>query len=74
MNKQEMPGLSLNKEPDAQVDLLRGFFGGFVRGVLEDRVERQASLIVQALRARLESGNPPDEASDLVVSERRGVH
>ena len=49
----------------SQVDLLRGFFGGFVRGVLEDRVERQAPLIVRGLRARLESGNPPDEAPTL---------
>jgi hypothetical protein len=47
----------------SQVDLLRGFFGGFVRGVLEDRVERQAPLIVRGLRVRLESGNPPDAAS-----------
>jgi hypothetical protein len=43
----------------SQVDLLRGFFGAFVRGVLEDRVERQAPLIVRGLRARLESGAPP---------------
>jgi hypothetical protein len=43
----------------SQVDMLRGFFGGFVRGVLEDRVERQAPLIVRGLRARLESGSPP---------------
>jgi hypothetical protein len=35
-----------------------------MRGVLEDRVERQAPLIVRGLRARLESGNPPDEPSD----------
>jgi hypothetical protein len=48
----------------SQVDLLRGFFGGLMRGVLEDRVERQAPLIVRGLRARLESGNPPDEPSD----------
>jgi hypothetical protein len=58
----------------SQVDMLRGFFGGVVRGVLEDRVERQAPLIVRGLRARLESGNPPDEASDPVGNARRGVH
>jgi hypothetical protein len=58
----------------SQVDLLRGFFGGFVRGVLEDRVERQAPLIVRGLRARLESGEPSDEASDPVANDRRGVH
>jgi len=57
----------------SQVDMLRGFFGGFVRGVLEDRVERQALLIVRGLRARLESGNPPDAGSDSVAHARRGV-
>jgi hypothetical protein len=57
----------------SQVDMLRGLFGGFVRGVLEDRVERQAPLIVRGLRARLESGNPHDEGSDSVANERRGV-
>jgi hypothetical protein len=45
----------------SQVDLLRGFFGTIVRGVLEDRVARQAPAIVGTLRARLESGDPPDE-------------
>jgi hypothetical protein len=58
----------------SQVDMLRGFFGGFVRGVLEDRVARQAPLIVRGLRARLESGNPPDETSDPSANERPGVH
>jgi hypothetical protein len=58
----------------SQVDMLRGFFGTFVRGVLEDRVERQAPLIVRGLRARLESGNPPDEVSDSFVKKGFGVH
>ena len=49
---------------DGQLAVLRGFFGGLMRGVLEDRVERQAPLIVGGLRARLERGNPPDEPSD----------
>jgi hypothetical protein len=57
----------------SQVDMLRGFFGAFVRGVLEDRVERQAPLIVRGLRARLESGNPPDEISDPSAKGRPGV-
>lgn len=47
---------------------------GLVRGVLEDRVERQAPLIVRGLRARLESGNPPDEVSDPFGKRRLGVH
>lgn len=58
----------------SQVDMLRGFFGGFVRGVLEDRVERQAPQIVRGLRARLESGNPPDKASDPFMNKRLGGH
>lgn len=45
----------------SQVDSLRGFFGGLVRGMLEDRVERQAPQIIQGLRARLEGGAPRDE-------------
>lgn len=57
----------------SQVDMLRGFFGAFVRGVLEDRVERQAPLIVRGLRARLESGNPPDAISDPFAKGRPGV-
>jgi hypothetical protein len=37
----------------SQIDMLKGFFGAFVPGVLEDRVELQAPLIVRGLRARL---------------------
>lgn len=44
----------------SQVDLLRGFFGAFVRSVLEDRLEKHGPAIVRGLRARLESGGPPD--------------
>jgi hypothetical protein len=42
----------------SQVDLLRGFFGRFVRSALENRIEDQAPAIVRGLRARLESGEP----------------
>ena len=56
----------------SQIDLLRGFFGGFVRGVLEDRLERQAPLIVRGLRVRLESGRP-EAAPDPFANQRRGV-
>jgi hypothetical protein len=57
----------------AWIDILRGFFGAFVRGVLEDRVERQAPLVVRGLRARLESGNPPDELPDPFANGSPGV-
>ena len=44
----------------SQVDLLRGFFGGLTRGVLEARLKRQAPQVVRGLRMRLESGTPPE--------------
>jgi hypothetical protein len=57
----------------SQVDLLRGFFGGLVRGVLEDRLERQAPQIIGGLRARLESGAPPEKRSTPFAREISGV-
>jgi hypothetical protein len=39
-----------------ELDLLRGFFGPFARGILEARLGRHAPRIVAGLRARLESG------------------
>ena len=44
----------------SQVDFLRGWFGGLMRGMLEDRLEREAPLIVRSLRERLESGAPSE--------------
>ena len=44
----------------SQLDMLRGFVGTLLRGVLEGRVERQAPSIIRGLRERLESGEPPD--------------
>jgi hypothetical protein len=55
----------------SQVDVLRGWVGGLVRGVLERRLEREAPLVVGGLRARLESGAPPAEPADLVISRIR---
>jgi hypothetical protein len=42
----------------SQLDLLRGFFGGLARSVVEARLERQSPQIVRGLRLRLESGSP----------------
>jgi hypothetical protein len=53
----------------AQVDLLRGWFGRFMRGALEDRLERQAPSIIRGLRARLESGVPSATPADPFASE-----
>lgn len=55
----------------SQVDLLRGWFGGLVRSVLEDRLERHAPQIVRGLRARLESGAPPAGPGDPFLTESR---
>jgi hypothetical protein len=43
----------------SRVDVVTGFFGGLVRGLLEGRLEREAPQIIRGLRARLESGKPP---------------
>jgi hypothetical protein len=40
----------------SQVDFLRGWLGGLMRGRIEGRLERQAPLVIRGLRARLESG------------------
>ena len=44
----------------SQLDLLRSPFAGMFRGALEDRLERNAPEVVRGLRARLESGHPPE--------------
>ena len=52
----------------SQLDLLRSPFAGMFRGALEDRLERNAPEVVRGLRARLESGHPPERplhAADL---------
>lgn len=44
----------------SDVDVLGGFWGGLVRRVLERRLRSEAPGILQALRTRLESGDPPE--------------
>jgi hypothetical protein len=41
------------------VDVLDGIFGGLVRRIIERRVKAEAPGILNALRVRLESGDPP---------------
>jgi hypothetical protein len=41
------------------VDVLGGLWGGMVRRVLERRLRSEAPAILQTLRGRLESGDPP---------------
>jgi hypothetical protein len=45
-----------------ELDILGGFFGGLARSTMERRLGRQAPLVVEDLRRRLEGG-PPDNAS-----------
>ena len=47
----------------SQVDFLRGWFGGLMRGMLEDRLEREAPLVIRGLRTRLESDSRLDDLS-----------
>jgi hypothetical protein len=53
----------------SQVDFLRGWFGGLMRGMLEDRLDREAPQVIRGLRTRLESGVPPAELADPFATE-----
>jgi hypothetical protein len=43
----------------SDVDVLDGVFGGLVRRAIERRVQQEAPAVLNALRGRLESGDPP---------------
>lgn len=43
----------------SRVDVLHGFLGGLVRRIVERRLRSEAGDVVDALRRRLESGDPP---------------
>mgnify|MGYP001172896244 FL=1 len=43
----------------SRVDVLDGLFGGLVRRVMERRVREDAAMVVDAVRQRLQSGEPP---------------
>ena len=43
----------------SDVDMLRGMFGGLTRWVLQRRLKQDATNVLQGLRRRLESGEPP---------------
>lgn len=43
----------------SHVDMLDGFFGGLLRRVIEGRVRDEAPPVLDALRTRLENGDPP---------------
>lgn len=43
----------------SQVDVVGGMFGGLVRWLIQRRVRSEAATVLQGLRQRLESGEPP---------------
>jgi hypothetical protein len=43
----------------SEVDVLGGMFGGVVRWLTERRLKAEAATVLEGLRARLESGEPP---------------
>jgi hypothetical protein len=43
----------------SHVDVLHGVLGGLVRRVIERRVREEAPGVLNALRVRLEGGDPP---------------
>jgi hypothetical protein len=43
----------------SEVDMLGGMFGGLTRRVLQRRLKAEAATVLQGLRRRLESGEPP---------------
>lgn len=43
----------------SEVDVLRGIFGGIIRWVMQRRLKAEAANVLQGLKARLESGEPP---------------
>jgi len=51
----------------SQVSALSGFFGGLVRFIVERRVRKEATEVLQGLRRRLESGGPPRSTDNMEV-------
>jgi len=43
------------------LDVFRGIFGGLVRRTVEHHVRDEVPTVLNAIRARLEAGDPPDE-------------
>jgi hypothetical protein len=43
----------------SQVDVLHGMFAGIIRWFMQRRLKAEAATVLQGLRRRLESGEPP---------------
>lgn len=46
----------------AQLDVLKGFWGGMVRAVINSRLRGDAATVLQTLRGRIESGPPKTDS------------
>ena len=47
----------------SHVDLLQGFWGGLTRRIVESRVRSDGPAVLDLIRRRLESGEPPARRS-----------
>jgi hypothetical protein len=54
----------------ASVDVLRGFWGGLVRHVLQRRLKSEGVALVNGIRKRLEAGWPPSMTTALLTTPR----
>jgi hypothetical protein len=50
----------------SEVDVLHGMFSGVVRWLVQRRLETEAGSVLQGLRQRLESGDPPERRTQAV--------
>ena len=48
----------------SEVDMLHGMFGGIIRWFMQRRLKSEAASVLQGLRRRLESGEPPVDLSE----------
>jgi len=47
----------------SHVDLLQGFWGGLTRRIVESRIRADGPAVLDVIRRRLESGEPPARRS-----------
>lgn len=48
----------------AQLDVLKGFWGGLVRTIINSRLRGDAASVLRTLRGRIESGPPPKTSTE----------
>lgn len=57
----------------SHVDVLQGLFGGLARRVVEGRIRDEAPAVLASVRARLESGDPPEGVRNISRNARNSV-